>query len=136
MKILSVTHVVEAERLMMSELKPCPFCGEQPETSKGYFGSKERLAFCRNCGTDNDPFTYPEWNTRPIEDEIITELNNMYKDTKVEIARLSEDLKLYVDAAMEENAYPCEKCQQFHTYGSPCPYTDEQIEQRRIERED
>jgi len=53
-----------------------------------------------------------------------------------EIDKLKKDLKLYVDAAMEENVYPCEKCRQFQTYGSPCPYTDEQIEQIRIERDE
>ena len=54
----------------MIKLKACPFCGEQPETSKDYFGSEELLAFCRNCGTGGKLFTYSEWNNRPVECEL------------------------------------------------------------------
>ena len=55
----------------MSELKPCPFCGNEPVV-------EGNLVACNNlnCPThDNywtDPmiFTCDQWNTRPIEDEL------------------------------------------------------------------
>lgn len=55
----------------MSELKPCPFCGNEPVV-------EGNLVACNNlnCPThDNywtDPmiFTCDQWNTRPIEDAL------------------------------------------------------------------
>ena len=55
----------------MSELRPCPFCGNEPVV-------EGNLVACNNlnCPThDNywtDPmiFTCDQWNTRPIEDEL------------------------------------------------------------------
>lgn len=46
----------------MSELKPCPFCGKEPDelTLNG-----EPRAICWNCIHDHDT-----WNTRPIEDAL------------------------------------------------------------------
>ena len=80
----------------MIGLKACPFCGEQPETSKDYFGSEERLAFCRNCGTDNNPFTYSEWNNRPIEDKLKAEIERL----KAENKELNNALDVYLNETL------------------------------------
>ena len=51
----------------MSELKPCPFCGELPEK----IFMTEWYAACKNYGCPNYLILKLEaWNTRQLEDEL------------------------------------------------------------------
>jgi hypothetical protein len=63
----------------MSELKECPFCGQQPKGTKyREFGKKTREYFLYHCPNKECPsyFTKPgsmtaeDWNNRPIEDAL------------------------------------------------------------------
>lgn len=63
----------------MSELKECPFCGQQPkETKYREFGKNPREYSLYHCLNEGCPsyFTKPgsmtaeDWNTRPIEDAL------------------------------------------------------------------
>ena len=63
----------------MSELKECPFCGQQPkETKYREFGKNPREYSLYHCPNEECPsyFTKPgpmtaeDWNNRPIEDAL------------------------------------------------------------------
>lgn len=63
----------------MSELKPCPFCGEMPKvndwTLKGIFDKDviDKRCFCENgeCPVYlSKTIAIDDWNTRPIEDAL------------------------------------------------------------------
>jgi len=63
----------------MSELKACPFCGQQPKkVIWREYGKKPRKYFLYHCPNEECPsyFTKPgsmtleEWNTRPVEDKL------------------------------------------------------------------
>ena len=66
----------------MSELKPCPFCGYEPETRKVivYPNGEKSLAFikCRRCNYWLFGYNYEalvvHWNCRPIENTLRDEL--------------------------------------------------------------
>lgn len=64
-----------SERLEMSEMKPCPFCGSDNVKSEEPLG----IIYCWYCGADMAT-DLDEWNTRPIEDDLrkrIAELEAM-----------------------------------------------------------
>ena len=81
----------------MSELKPCPFCGEPADDRYN------RLAKCSNKSClmnhwidDEDFFIDDDWNTRPIEDALrarIAELEaeRRWKDSNVELPKDDTD---------------------------------------------
>ena len=49
----------------MSELRPCPFCGEMP------IGQDDRyMCSTLGCVMQEDTISAKEWNTRPIEDAL------------------------------------------------------------------
>lgn len=59
----------------MTELKPCPFCGELPEVIK------EEYQECQ-CVTPGCPMyvyvcKFERWNTRPIEDALRAEVKRL-----------------------------------------------------------
>ena len=68
----------------MSELKPCPFCGEQAMVDKDFCG-------CSNGDCFNVGYMYltSEWNTRPIEDAQVAEIERLKADN----ARMREALE-------------------------------------------
>lgn len=79
----------------MSELKPCPFCGETPETNG-------QLVQCYKMPCDARRFPMPidSWNTRPIEDAL-----------KARIAKLEAEvaeLKPFRDGYDPEEVFPPE----------------------------
>jgi len=57
----------------MRELKPCPFCGENPKVKQAGFGDgkQEYTIFHCKCGERYMHMSY--WNTRPIEDALRAE---------------------------------------------------------------
>jgi len=85
----------------MSELKPCPFCGEEPATRAGF-------AICINddCEQSNywSGLDIDAWNTRPIEDA----LN----------ARIVE-----LEMAQREALLMLPKLERGHTYCDDCWYS-------------
>jgi len=62
---------------MTDELKPCPFCGWPATNIFGVGCSND------NCPNENRDFqgasciTVDEWNTRPIEDELMAEIERL-----------------------------------------------------------
>jgi hypothetical protein len=82
---------------MGEELKPCPFCGSAD------VNVIDQQAVCHNCHaingdpTDLDFPTIPEWNHRPIEDELRARI----KELEAENAKLKAEIdKLAVFAAI------------------------------------
>jgi len=95
----------------MSDIKPCPFCGEKAQQSIFLEGT---WANCANesCQLPIDiEFISSQWNTRPVEDALRGELNqakevieygkNKYTNLQEENERLRDALskmkRMYVD---------------------------------------
>ena len=77
----------------MSELKPCPFCGEMPETDG-------RLVQCylMPCSARNFKMLLDSWNTRPIEDALnkrIAELEGIIKSDDERLTEAGLKVNLY-----------------------------------------
>lgn len=73
----------------MSELKPCPFCGEQHQwkDSMDLHHGPSKIISCRNRRVllsvypDEDiEYWVKFWNTRPIEDQLRAELEQSQKE--------------------------------------------------------
>ena len=70
----------------MSELKPCPFCGNEPHIDANY-----HLFSCQNKDCIADATNYEatmgffeQWNTRPIEDALTARIAEL----EAEVSRL------------------------------------------------
>ena len=76
------------ERMTMSELKPCPFCGSSNTTLDYYEISCPQelgtIVVCNDCGASAK--SIDDWNTRPIEDA----LNARIAELEAENERLSQ----------------------------------------------
>ena len=78
----------------MSELKPCPFCGYEPETKEVhvYPNGEKSPAFikCKRCNyhlfSYNEEGLFVHWNCRPTENAL-----------RAENERLRKALKVYAD---------------------------------------
>jgi len=57
----------------MSELKPCPFCGELPTKHRKYSEVDCRVWL---CPLQSIVVPISQWNTRPIEDQLRAELED------------------------------------------------------------
>ena len=63
----------------MTELKPCPFCGDPMEWQKGGYASHtDPSAYCP-IATQGFVFATP-WNTRVVEDNLRAEIEGLYRD--------------------------------------------------------
>ena len=58
------------------ENKLCPFCGSKKLKCIKYEGDLSVYIRCENCQADNELNT---WNTRPIEDKLIAEIEGLSK---------------------------------------------------------
>ena len=85
----------------MSELKPCPLCGnEEPYDDGSYvWCSKESTP----CPLSRWPCEYEEWNRRPIEDALASELQQLRE-------KLEEERRAY-ERAMGEAARQLEEAE-------------------------
>ena len=100
-------QVISDERLKkMSELRPCPFCGEVPAVNEhwGFAGG------CTNneCPNNNRDFqgacfmTEEEWNTRPTEDDILARLKKAVGEIE---AKEKSDITLKQSKLIAEGMY-------------------------------
>ena len=55
----------------MEKLKPCPFCGGKASLHH------EGRAYCKKCGIENMFLLVEKWNSRPVEDKLISEIEKM-----------------------------------------------------------
>jgi hypothetical protein len=68
------------------ELKPCPFCGDEPHYSAIPY-SYSHDSYCMNCGIELSP---GEWDHRPIEDALSAEIS----DLKAKLAAIFKETQL------------------------------------------
>lgn len=106
----------------MSELKPCPFCGEKDKLTTYFSNTGSVIVYCINCYENNNGLShdFDGWNTRPIEDELQRRIDEL----EAELAALkSENVKLSKKVTDYEK-----ELRQLHKYDntcSTCRYLDE-----------
>lgn len=74
---------------MREELKDCPFCGEPAQEVElsfagTYFNNTESFIRCSSCSARTRTHTYlsdaiGEWNSRPIEDTLLAQIDRLEK---------------------------------------------------------
>lgn len=91
---------------MNEKLKPCPFCGEQPEMQNmcgGYPG--DEVYFCR-CRIENHKEDLWSWQTRPLEDALIARAERA--EAMVErLMRMVEDRFVLVGNSLDGHLQDC-----------------------------
>ena len=89
---------------MTENLKRCPFCGGESEFNSDEFGEG---VCCKSCGATIHNGVYGEegrklasadWNTRPIENELIGKIGKLESENK----RLREALGVILDEAQKD----------------------------------
>jgi len=105
----------------MSELKPCPFCGEPPVVGlNGY----PRCPI-PGIGTHAGGMTVEEWQTRPLEDalqkraEELEKLSNAHKKLACLMDQQQIDLRASISKAVELLEGELEFAKQFGTVNAP-----------------
>jgi len=97
----------------MSELKPCPFCGEMPKVNTWTMhGITESRCFCDNekCPVYlSKTIAIDDWNTRPIEDA----LNARIAELEAEI----DQLTVHSDIERQDDKSPNDTQTQTFVYG-------------------
>ena len=76
----------------MDELKPCPFCGSDAGEQDIIIVGRGlcKMVFCEKCHIDfKNPTSIEQWNTRPAEDALTTEVKRL----KAEIKRMKIGLR-------------------------------------------
>ena len=72
---------IEVERRAMSdEMKPCPFCGKDPQIQtidEGY-----HQVYCINHTATIETESFGEWNNRPLEDALKERIAELEKDNR------------------------------------------------------
>lgn len=72
----------------MSELKPCPFCGEE-NTDTGFILHKDECyLMLRYMGGHSKQEMINAWNTRPIEDGLQAEIDRLKEKLHDELSQL------------------------------------------------
>jgi hypothetical protein len=97
------------ERTAMSELKPCPFCGDEGDV--GCYDKKSWTAECSNpdcfCSAENSFWDKESaekvWNTRPLEAKLEQENAQLRESAEMHIADCNDMLKR-LGRANEDNA--------------------------------
>ena len=78
----------------MSDLKPCPFCGEPVEFNK--FAEK---VVCEDCGAT----IYSDyWNTRPIEDDLRNRIAELEAAQRWHVVKECNDVATPIDVALRK----------------------------------
>ena len=109
----------------MSDLKPCPFCGKDPNQTTAELG--DRPCFYYECDNpkchaaemgwhDTEQEAIDSWNNRPIEDALRKEID-MLKQENAKLEKLNS-------AALERLSYhacPSDR----NNYGQPCNDSDD-----------
>ena len=98
----------------MSNLKPCPFCGKDPNQATAELGDRPCFYYeCENpkCGAaekgwhDTEKEAINAWNTRPIEDALRKEIAQLQADNRSLVEQMNA-MALKPNQAVIEYFYP------------------------------
>ena len=81
---------LEEKEKLMSDLKPCPFCGTSNEKHnnivKLYDDEYYAYEYCNACGAR----VYANWNNRPIEDALRKEIAQLQADNRSLVEQMNQ----------------------------------------------
>lgn len=103
----------------MSELKACPFCGDQ----EGIHPIDDMWLGCRRCGARGPDFTVNPgpWNTRPIEDSL-----------RARIAHLERAVEDAADCLLDLIEFPREDYARRTDDGYPAEFDYDEFAYKRM----